>query len=99
MLSAYQLHQWLLITKFKFANLTDQFMLKAGCRSIYTKQSVAGMQPAEYIKLQEQIFMNHAFTLTLWGITSQQDILRTDTAELGKTDDIAISFSWIQLIE
>ena len=54
---------------------------------------------SDYIKLQEQIFMNHAFTLTLWGITSQQDILRTDTAELGKTDDIAISFSWIQLIE
>ena len=28
------------------ANLTDQFMLKAGCRYIYTKQSVAGIYPA-----------------------------------------------------
>ena len=49
------------------------------------------------LKLQEEIFMNHAFTLILWGITSQQDILGTKTAELGKTDDIAISLSWIQL--
>ena len=28
-------------------NWTDQFMLKAGCRYIYTKQSVAGMHPAD----------------------------------------------------
>ena len=28
-------------------NLTDEFMLKAGCRYIYTKHSVAGMHPAD----------------------------------------------------
>ena len=52
MLSAYQLHQWLL-------NLTDQFMLKAGCRHIYTKQSVAGMQPAD--KLNDISQMKYDF--------------------------------------
>ena len=26
-------------------NLTDLLMLKAGCRYVYTKQSVAGMHP------------------------------------------------------
>ena len=36
-----------LITFNKCVNLTDQFMLKAGCRYICTKQSVVGMQQAD----------------------------------------------------
>ena len=36
------------------------------------------------VNLQEEVFMNHVFTLILRGITSQQDILERETAELGK---------------
>ena len=54
---------------------------------------------SQHLKLQEEIFTNHAFTLILWGISGQQDILGMDTAELGKTDDIAISFSLVKLTE
>ena len=48
---------------------------------------------------QEEIFINDAFTLILCSITSQQDILGMETAELVKTDDMATSFSWTQLTE
>ena len=48
---------------------------------------------SQCLKLQvAEIFINHAFTDIV-------DILGTETAELGKTDDIPISFSWIQLTE
>ena len=99
-------------------NLTDLFMLKAGCRyaptrvwQVCNKQISWMISPkwnitfilviavSQCLKLQKAIFMNHAFTLILSGITSQQDILGTKTAKLGKTDDIAISFSLIQLTE
>ena len=40
-------------------NLTDQFMLKAGCRYIYTKQSVAGIHPAD--KLDDISQMKYDF--------------------------------------
>ena len=40
-------------------NLTDQFMLKAGCKYIYTKQSVAGMHPAD--KLDDISQMKYDF--------------------------------------
>ena len=54
---------------------------------------------SQHLKLQEEIFMNHAFILILWVISGQQEILGMDTAELGKTDDIAISFSLVKLTE
>ena len=66
--------------------------------SVDVEQNISAIAVYQCLKLQEEISMNHAFTLALWGITSQQDILGTETAELGKTD-IAISFSWIQLTE
>ena len=40
-------------------NLTDQFMLKAGCKNIYTKQSVAGMHLAD--KLDDISLMKYDF--------------------------------------
>ena len=40
-------------------NLTDQFMVKAGCRYIYTKQSVPGMHPAD--KLDDISQMKYPF--------------------------------------
>ena len=42
----------------------------------------------QYLKLQEEIFINHSFTLILWGITSQQDTLGTETAGLLQLDAI-----------
>ena len=39
-------------------NLTDQFMLKAGYRYIYTKQSMAGMYPADKLDNISQIKYN-----------------------------------------
>ena len=42
-------------------NLTDQFMLKAGGRYIYTKQSVAGMHSADKLdNISEMIYDFHA---------------------------------------
>ena len=40
-------------------NLTDQFVLKAGCKYIYTRQSVAGMHPAD--KLDDISQMKYDF--------------------------------------
>ena len=41
-------------------NLTDQFMLKVGCKYIYTKQSVAGMHPADKLDDISQMKYFHA---------------------------------------
>ena len=40
-------------------NLTDQFILKAGCRYVYTKQSAAVMHPAD--KLDDISQMKYDF--------------------------------------
>ena len=45
-----------------------------------------------------ETFMDHAFTLILWLSPVNRTILG-ETAELRKTDDIAISYSWILLTE
>ena len=39
-------------------NLTDQFMLKAACKYIYTKQNVAGIHPADKLNDISQMKYN-----------------------------------------